>query len=98
MKFYTSKANQIEMAKANGEIPANKAAASDPTITSLPAIAGYAAQVNNGVALPNTPNMSAIWTPLADALTAVWNGSQTPQAALSDAQTAAQKGIQQITS
>ena len=98
MKFYTSKANQISMAQANGEIPANAAAASDAAISSLPAVSAYASQVKLGVALPNTPNMSAIWTPLADALTAVWNGSQSPQAALQDAQSAAQKGIQQITS
>jgi len=98
MKFYTSTPNQITMAQANGEIPANQAAANDAAMAALPSVAGYAAQVKLGVALPNTPNMSAIWTPLQDALTSVWNGSQTPQTALQDAQAAAQKGIQQISS
>lgn len=98
MKFYTSKSNQIAMAQANGEVPANLEATNDATISKLPAIAGYAAEVKLGVTLPNTPNMNAIWTPLQDALTAIWNGSQTPSAALQDAQDAAQKGIQQINS
>ncbi len=98
MKFYTNKTNQIAMSQADGEIPANSAAANDPAVQAQPAVAGYAAQVKLGVALPNTPYMSALWTPVQDALTAVWNGTQTPQKALSDAQAAATKGIAQITS
>ena len=98
MKFYTSKANQVAMSQADGEIPANSAADADPAVQALPAVAGYTAQVKVGVALPNTPYMSALWTPVQDALTAVWNGSQTPAKALSDAQAAATKGIAQITS
>lgn len=97
MKFYTNKANQVTMSQADGEIPANTAADNDASVQALPAIAGYAAQVKLGVALPNTPYMSALWTPVASALTAVWNGSQTPEKALSDAQAAATKGIEQIT-
>ncbi|WP_376796046.1 extracellular solute-binding protein [Thermogemmatispora sp.] len=98
MKFYTNKENQIAMARADGEVPANSAAANDAAIQALPAVAGYAAQVKLGIALPNTPYMSALWTPVQNALTAVWNGSQTPAKALSDAQAAATKGIAQITS
>lgn len=98
MKFYTNKTNQIAMSKADGEIPANSAAADDPSVQSNPAVAGYAAQVKLGVALPNTPYMSALWTPVQSALTAVWNGTQMPAKALSDAQAAATKGIAQITS
>jgi arabinogalactan oligomer/maltooligosaccharide transport system substrate-binding protein len=98
MKFYTNKTNQIAMSQADGEIPANSAAANDPAVQAQAAVAGYAAEVKLGVALPNTPYMSALWTPVQDALTAVWNGTQTPQKALSDAQAAATKGIAQITS
>jgi arabinogalactan oligomer/maltooligosaccharide transport system substrate-binding protein len=98
MKFYTNKTNQIAMSQAEGEIPANSAAANDPAVQAQAAVAGYAAEVKLGVALPNTPYMSALWTPVQDALTAVWNGTQTPQKALSDAQAAATKGIAQITS
>ncbi|HEX7736771.1 MAG TPA: extracellular solute-binding protein [Ktedonobacteraceae bacterium] len=98
MKFYTSKANQASMSQTDGEIPANSAAADDPSVQSQLAVAGYAAQAKLGVALPNTPYMSALWTPVQSALTAVWNGSQTPEKALNDAQAAATKAIAQITS
>jgi arabinogalactan oligomer/maltooligosaccharide transport system substrate-binding protein len=98
MKFYTSKTNQIAMSQADGEIPASSAASNDPAVQGQSAVAGYAAQVKLGVALPNTPYMSALWTPVQDALTAVWSGTQAPQQALSDAQVAATKGIAQITS
>ncbi|MBO0781510.1 MAG: extracellular solute-binding protein [Ktedonobacteraceae bacterium] len=98
MKFYTNKENQIKMIKATSEIPANAAAASDSSVTSTQSIAGYAAQVQNGVPLPNTPYMSALWKPVADALTAVWTGSQTPEAAMKAAQDAADKGVKSIQS
>jgi len=98
IKFFTSKDQQVSMVKVTGEIPANTAAADDPTVTSNPAIAGYAAQAKLGTALPNTPYMSALWTPVQSALTAVWNKSQTPEQAMAAAQSAATKGIAQITS
>lgn len=93
MMFYTNKANQIEMAGANKEIPANLAADNDPAVTGDPAIGGYAMQVQNGVPLPNTPYMGKLWGPVGDALTAIWQGTQTPDKALADAQTAALQGI-----
>lgn len=98
LKFYTTTANQIAMAKANGEIPANLAADNDPTVKALPAVAGFAAQAQLGTALPNTPFMSALWKPVADALTAAWTGSQTPEQAMAAAQAAAEKNIQGLTS
>ncbi|HEX9114612.1 MAG TPA: extracellular solute-binding protein, partial [Anaerolineae bacterium] len=93
MKFYTNKENQIAMAKANGEIPANLAADNDAAVTSLETVGGFAAQAKLGTALPNTPYMSALWDPVAKALAAIWSGSQTPEAAMASAQTAAETGI-----
>ncbi len=98
MKFYTNAENQIAMAKANGEIPANLAADNDASVKSLASVGGFAQQATLGTALPNTPYMSALWKPVADALTAIWNGSQTPQAALAAAQQAAEQNIQQLNS
>lgn len=97
LKFYTNTANQVAMSKADGEIPANLAADNDPSVTSNPAISGFAAQAQLGVALPNTPYMSGVWTPMDNALAAIWNGSTPVEAALNGAQTAAEKNISQIT-
>jgi arabinogalactan oligomer/maltooligosaccharide transport system substrate-binding protein len=96
MKFYTNAENQIAMAKANGEIPANLAADNDSSVKSLASVGGFAQQATLGTALPNTPYMSALWKPVADALTAIWNGSQTPAAAMAAAQQAAEQNIQQL--
>ena len=98
LKFYTNKENQIQMIKQTGEIPANQAAAQDATVTSNPAISGYAAQAGLGIPLPNTPYMSALWAPVQNALTAIWTGAQTPASALASAQDAAMKGVQGVQS
>ena len=97
LKFYTNTQNQLQMIKVTGEIPANQAALQDPSVQSNVAIAGFANQVQYGTPLPNTPFMSALWTPVANALAAIWNGTETPEAALASAQTAAVKGVQGIT-
>jgi arabinogalactan oligomer/maltooligosaccharide transport system substrate-binding protein len=96
LKFYTNKENQIAQAKANGEIPSNLAADQDSAVQALPAVGGFAAQATLGVALPNTPYMSALWKPVADALTAIWTGAQTPEQAMAAAQTAAEQNIAQL--
>lgn len=96
MKFFTNQANQTTMVLATREIPANKAALADPKVQAIPDIAGFGAQVKNGVPLPNTPFMSALWDPVAKALEAVWTGKQSVDAALSDAQSAAEKNVAQL--
>lgn len=98
LKFYTNTENQIKMIKASSEIPANLKAAQDPAVSTNPALAGYADQVKNGTPLPNTPYMSALWTPVGSALAASWSGNQTPEAAMKSAQDAALKGVQGIQS
>jgi arabinogalactan oligomer/maltooligosaccharide transport system substrate-binding protein len=98
LKFYTNKENQLAMIAKTGEVPANLAAEQDSSVTSNPVAASYAAQAQNGVPLPNTPYMSALWDPLGKALTAIWTGAQTPDAALSAAQSAAEAGIKGIQS
>jgi arabinogalactan oligomer/maltooligosaccharide transport system substrate-binding protein len=98
LKFYTNAENQINMAKVNGEIPGNLAADNDASVQALPSVGGFANQAKLGVPLPNTPFMAALWDPVAKALTAIWNGSQTPEAAMNAAQTAAQQNIQSLNS
>lgn len=93
MKFFTNQTNQTTMVLGTREIPANKAALADPKVQAIPDIAGFGAQVKNGVPLPNTPFMSALWDPVAKALEAVWTGRQSVDDALAAAQTTAQNNI-----
>jgi arabinogalactan oligomer/maltooligosaccharide transport system substrate-binding protein len=97
MKFFTNASNQATMCASTGEIPSNLAAGQDPKITNNAAISAFVQQVKaGGVPFPNTPYMGQVWTPLQKALTAVWNGSEAPQAALGQAQTTINQGVQQI--
>ena len=96
MKYFTNQANQTTMVLATREIPANKLALADAKVQAIPDIAGFGAQVKNGVPLPNTPFMSALWDPVAKALEAVWTGKQSVDAALTDAQSAAEKNVAQL--
>jgi arabinogalactan oligomer / maltooligosaccharide transport system substrate-binding protein len=98
LKFYTNYQNQLSMIKLTGEIPANLQALNDPTVKADNAISGFASEVQYGTPLPNTPFMSALWTPVANALTAIWDGTETPAVALANAQAAAVKGVQGISS
>jgi len=65
-------------------------------VQAIEQVKGFGAQVSNGVPLPNTPYMSALWDPVAKALEAVWTGKQSVDAALSDAQKAALANISQL--
>jgi arabinogalactan oligomer/maltooligosaccharide transport system substrate-binding protein len=96
MKFFSNQTNQTTMVLATREIPANKLALADAKVQAIPDIAGFGAQVKNGVPLPNTPFMSALWDPVAKALEAVWTGKQSVDDALRDAQTAAEKNVAQL--
>jgi arabinogalactan oligomer/maltooligosaccharide transport system substrate-binding protein len=96
MKFFSNQQNQASMVLTTREIPANKLALADPKVQAIPDIAGFGAQVKNGVPLPNTPFMSALWDPVAKALEAVWTGKQSVDDALRDAQTAAEKNVAQL--
>ncbi len=96
IKWFDNKDNEISQSVANKEIPANKLALADPSVQAIDQVKGFGAQVNNGVPLPNTPFMSALWDPVAKALEAVWTGKQTVNDALNAAQTAAQANIAQL--
>jgi len=97
MKFFTNASNQATMCAATGEIPSNIAAGQDSQITGNAAISAFVAQVNaGGVPFPNTPYMGQVWTPLGKSLTAVWNGTEQPAAAMSQAQSAIDQGVQQV--
>jgi arabinogalactan oligomer/maltooligosaccharide transport system substrate-binding protein len=93
IKYYTSAAVQKQISLANKTIPANSEAFKDPAIQALPTLAGFGAAAALGVPMPSTPYMGQVWTPLGDATSAIWNGSQKPAAALAAAQTAIEQKI-----
>jgi arabinogalactan oligomer/maltooligosaccharide transport system substrate-binding protein len=93
MKYFTNAANQKAMVLANKTIPANTEAFKDPEVQALPTIAGFGANAALGIPMPSTPYMGAVWGPMGDATSAIWNGSQTPAVALAAAQAAIETAI-----
>jgi len=87
MKFYTSAEQQQAMAKGTGEVPANTAAAE--ALGSDPLLKGFKDQAVDGVPLPNTPYMGALWDPAAKEYTALWTGTDDPKAIMTASQAAA---------
>jgi arabinogalactan oligomer/maltooligosaccharide transport system substrate-binding protein len=96
LKWFSNKDNAIKEALDNKEIPSNLAALADPQVKGIPQVAAFGAQVANGVPLPNTPYMTALWDPVSKGLEAAWTGKQSPDQAMNDAQTAAEKNVAQL--
>ena len=93
IEYFTNTANQKAETLANKTIPANTAAFMDPEVQALPTIAGFGANAALGIPMGSTPYASAQWGPVGDAISAIWNGSQTPEVALAAAQTAFEAAI-----
>jgi arabinogalactan oligomer/maltooligosaccharide transport system substrate-binding protein len=93
MKFFSNAANQKATNLVNKTIPANTEAFNDPEIQAMVTIAGFGTNANLGIPMANTPFAGAQWGPVGDATGAIWNGSQTPAAALAAAQTAVETAI-----
>jgi arabinogalactan oligomer/maltooligosaccharide transport system substrate-binding protein len=93
MKFFSNAVNQKATNLVNKTIPANTEAFNDPEIQAMVTIAGFGTNANLGIPMANTPFAGAQWGPVGDATGAIWNGSQTPAAALAAAQTAVETAI-----
>jgi arabinogalactan oligomer / maltooligosaccharide transport system substrate-binding protein len=93
MRYFTSAEPSTRMAVANRTIPANSAALENPDVQSLPTLAGFGEALNFGVPMSNSPFGGAQWGPVGSATLAIWTGVQTPEAALQDAQQAAEAGV-----
>lgn len=94
MKFYGSQEFQSALAKSNKQVPANKAAQDE--VKSDPTIAAFIQATANGVPLPNTPFMDALWAPTGEAQAAIWGGTQEPADALKAAAEVATQNVEQI--
>ncbi len=96
MKWFDNKDNEVKQAVANKEIPSNLQALQDPQVQAIEQVKQFGAEVNNGVPLPNTPYMSALWDPVSKGLEAAWTGKESADQAMDDAQTAAEKNVAQL--
>ncbi|MBM7578115.1 sugar ABC transporter substrate-binding protein [Jeotgalibacillus terrae] len=76
----TSEASLKETFSATGEIPANTAILNSPEFTEDPMLAGFATQLERARPFPNIAELSAVWQPMADALTFIIQGDDPAEA------------------
>ncbi|MFB1083050.1 extracellular solute-binding protein [Jeotgalibacillus sp. JSM ZJ347] len=76
----TSEESLKETFEATGEIPANSAILSSPDFTEDPMLAGFAVQLERARPFPNIAELSAVWQPMADALTFIMQGDDPAEA------------------
>ncbi len=82
MKHYGSAEVQAQLAETNKQVPANTRA--QEQVKDDPIIAGFIQQTANGVPLPNTEFVSAMWDPFNKTIEAVWTGAAQPEQAVKD--------------
>lgn len=83
MKHYGSAEVQVRLAEINKQVPANKQA--QEQVKADPIIAGFIAQTANGVPMPNTEFINAMWDPFGKMTEVIWTGASTPEQAVQDA-------------
>ena len=93
MKYFTSADVQKKIAAVNKTIPAATAALNDPAVAALVSVKGFGSAANLGIPMSSSPFAGAQWDPVGNAVKTIWTGSQVPDAALKDAQAAAEKAV-----
>ncbi|GAC1541548.1 MAG: extracellular solute-binding protein [Herpetosiphon sp.] len=82
MKFYGTAPVQVELAKVNKQVPANKQAKEQ--LKSDPIISGFTAQAAQGTPLPNNQYVDVMWDPVSKTVGSIWSGAATPEQAVKD--------------
>lgn len=96
MRYFGSEEVQARLSQVNKTIPANTAALHDEAIQALYTVAHFGEALNLGIAMPNHPYIDCQWDPVGDATTAIWNGAQSPEEAMRDAQAAIEQCIAEM--
>ncbi len=96
MRYFGSEEVQTRLSQVNKTIPANTAALHNETIQELYTVAHFGEALNLGIPMPNHPYIDCQWDPVGDATTAIWNGAQSPAAAMQDAQAAIEQCIAEM--
>ncbi len=85
-KYLTDVPASKILALEGSQSPANKNVYNDPQIAGNTVLKAFRAQVDNGVPMPNVPEMTMMWSPVTTAMNAIVQRAATPKAALDNAQ------------
>lgn len=96
MRYFGSEEVQVRLSQVNKTIPANTAALRNEVIQELYTVANFGEALNLGLPMPNHPYIDCQWDPVGEATTAIWNGAQSPEEAMKDAQSAIEQCIAEM--
>lgn len=85
VEFMTTDENSLARFQTTFEVPTNVALVEDPAIAEDEGSKAVAQQSQNAIPMPNIPEMSEVWGPMANALQTVVTGKAEPKAALESA-------------
>ncbi|RWZ51387.1 extracellular solute-binding protein [Halobacillus fulvus] len=85
VKWIANEENAKVRYEETNEIPPVTALIEDPVIADNERASAVAIQSERGVPMPNIPEMSEVWGPMADALQLIATGESTPEDALNEA-------------
>jgi len=85
-RYLASAPAAVERAVQGRQSVATLAAYDDPRVGRDPILSAFRAQLESSVPMPNRPEMTATWEPMARSLRRVMRGALTPEAAASAAQ------------
>jgi maltose-binding protein MalE len=94
VRFVTSKAIQVDMAKKFKQLPALKDALSDAAITGDPVLKGLSDQMQLGLPPPDSPILTCIWEAIRPNQIAAISGTMSPEDAASAMQATAANCIE----
>jgi arabinogalactan oligomer/maltooligosaccharide transport system substrate-binding protein len=86
VKYVTDLPAVTTLAVEGRQTPANKAVYDDPKVGQDPILKVFRQQVENAVPMPNSVEMTMVWSPVSTAMNTIVQKSATPQAAMEVAQ------------
>lgn len=101
LSFATGTDSAVELFKAFNKVPVRQSALQSPALADHPTLSNWAAQLKDGVPMPNIPAMSGVWTPWGDAMDAIIprnTGNDQIKPLLDSAVTTIKKNIKDIES
>jgi len=94
MTYIASPAVQTDLALAVNIAPANRLALASEAIQAQPDLAAFGEAAANGIPFSSSPYADAQWEPIGRATSNILSRVQTPEEALTEAQTAVEQAIQ----
>jgi arabinogalactan oligomer/maltooligosaccharide transport system substrate-binding protein len=84
------------MALQGRQTPANKNVYADAQVAADPVMQAFRKQVDTAVPMPNSPEMTMVWSPVTTAMNAITKKALTPKAALDKAQAEVTEAVSRL--